>query len=255
VEDEDPYAQIEQKIDSVVNGRVYDFNGISVRSTPPLSYIRTLLPRFSSACNDDGTAIARILFAVHRTPQRIARFGFIDYKQDSILNLVRTYYQYLKTNSILTDDDKIILHASRCLTRFVNCSSDVDIESYVGKLYRLFLFVSKFFRNWHLPTFGSDLTLYTNRILFILKTGIEYEKKADYENLRGLYDLRSQYPELSDCMFVLPQNGQELDVLQSVSGETVQLLEQLRYRSSTFCRDMIKHKKLNDANNVFNRMV
>ena len=47
VEDEDPYAQIEQKIDSVINGRVYNFNGISVRSTPPLSYIRTLLPRFS----------------------------------------------------------------------------------------------------------------------------------------------------------------------------------------------------------------
>ena len=113
MEGEDPYAQIEQKIDSVVSGRVYNFNGVSVRSTPPLSYIRTLLPRFSSARNDDATAIARILLAVHRTPQRIARFGFVDYKQDSILSLVRAYYQYLKTNSILTDDDKIILHTSR----------------------------------------------------------------------------------------------------------------------------------------------
>lgn len=255
VEDEDPYAQIERKIDSVINGRVYNFNGVSVQSTPPLSYIRTLLPRFSSARNDDSTSIARILLAVHRTPQRIARFGFIDYRQDSILNLVRTYYQYLKSNSILTDDDKIILHASRCLTRFVNCSSDVDIESYINKLYRLFLYVSKFFRNWHLPDFGSDLAPYTNRILFILRKGIEYETQADYENLRDVYGLRSQYPELSDCMFVLPANGQESDVLQAVSCETVQLLEQLRYRSSTFCRDMIKHKKLNDANNIFNRMV
>ena len=69
------------------------------------------------------------------------------------------------------------------------------------------------------------------------------------------YNLRSQYPEISDCMFALPQNGQERDVLQSVSSDTVQLLEQLRYRSSTFCRDMIKHKALNDANNIFNRMV
>ena len=129
VEDEDPYAQIEQKIDSVVNGRVYNFNGVSVRSTPPMSYIRTLLPRFSSARNDDGTTIARIVCAVHSTPERIARFGFVDYKQDSVLSLVRTYYQYLKVNSILTDDDKIVLHASRCLTRFCNSSSDVDIES------------------------------------------------------------------------------------------------------------------------------
>lgn len=255
VEDEDAYAQIEQKIDSVVNGRVYNFNGVSVRSTPPLSYIRSLLPRFSSARNDDSTSIARILLAVHRTPKRIAKFGFIDYKQDSVLSLVRTYYNYLKVNSVLTDDDKIVLHASRCLTRFCNSSSDVDIESYINKLYRLFLHVFKFFRNWHLPTFGSDVSAYSGRIMFIIKTGIEYEKKAESENLRNAYSLRSQYPDISDCMFALPQNGQESDVLQAVSSETVQLLKQLRSRSATFCRNMIKHKQLNDANNIFNRMV
>lgn len=255
VEGEEPYAQIEQKIDSVVNGRIYNFGGLSIRSTPPMSYIRTLLPRFSSARNDDSIAIARILRAVHSTPKRIAKFGFVDYNQDSVLSLARTYYQYLKVQNILTDDDKIILHASRCLTRFCNCSSDVDIESYINKLYRLFLYVYKFFRNWHLPSFGSDISAYSGRIMFIIKKGIEYEKKKNYEDLRSVYGLRSQYPELSDCMFVLPANGQESDILQSVSRETSQLLEQLRYRSATFCRDMIKHKKLNDANNIFNRMV
>ena len=254
VEDEDPYAQIEKKIDSVVNGRVYNFNGVSVRSTPPMSYIRTLLPRFSSACNDDSTAITRILLAVHRTPQRIARFGIVYYK-DSVLSLVHAYYKYLKVQNILTDDDKIILHASRCLTRFCNSSSDVDIKSYICKLYRLFLYVYKFFRNWHLPLFGSDVSAYSGRIMFIIKTGIEYETKKNYESLRDAYNLRFQYPEISDCMFSLPQNGQETDVLQAVSSETVHLLEQLRFRSSTFCRDMIKHKRLNDANNIFNRMV
>ena len=255
VEDEDPYAQIERKIDSVVNGRVYNFNGVSVRSTPPLSYIRTLFPRFSSARNDDSVAIARILRAVHSTPARIAKFGFIDYDQDSILSLVRVYYQYLKVNSILSDDDKIILHTARCLTRFVNCSSDVDIESYINRLYRLFLYVYKFFRNWHLPLFGSDISAFSGRIMFIIKTGIEYEKKKDYESLRNSFIVRSANPDISDCMFALPQNGCESDVLSNISPETVQLLEQLRYRSATYCRDMIKHKKLNDANNIFNRMV
>ena len=222
VEDEDPYAQIEQKIDSVVNGRVYNFNGVSVRSTPPLSYIRTLLPRFSSARNDDSTSIARILLAVHRTPQRIARFGFIDYRQDSVLSLVRVYYQYLKCNSILTDDDKIILHTARCLTRFCNSSSDVDIESYINRLYRLFLYVFKFFRNWHMPSFGSDISAYSNRIRFIIKTGIEYEKKKDYESLRDAFNIRSANPDISDCMFALPANGQERDVLSDITCETVQ---------------------------------
>lgn len=255
VEDDEPYAQIEKKIDSVVNGRSYNFGGVCVWSTPPMSYIRTLLPRFSSARNDDSTAIIRILCAVHRTPARIAKFGFIDYRQDSILSLVRTYYQYLKCSSILTDDDKIILHSARCLTRFVNCSSDVDIESYINKLYRLFLYVYKFFRNWHLPSFGSDLGAYSNRIRFIIKTGIEYEKKKNYESLRDVFNIRSANPSISDCMFTLPANGQERDFLSDVSCETVQLLEQLRYRSATYCRDMIKHKKLNDANDIFNRMV
>lgn len=255
VEGEEPYAQIEQKIDSVVNGRIYNFNGLSIRSTPPVSYIRTLLPRFSSARDDDSVAIARVLRAVHSTPKRIAKYGFIDYEQDSVLSLVRTYYQYLKSNPILTDDDKIILHSARCLTRFCNSSSDVDIESYINKLYRLFLYVYKFFRNWHLPSFGCNIDSYSGRIMFILKKGIEYEKKKNYESLRNAYDLRSQYPEVSDCMFALPQNGQEIDVFQAVSSETVCLLEQLRHRSATFCRGMIKHKKLNDANNIFNRMV
>nr|DAP65108.1 MAG TPA: Replication associated protein [Microviridae sp.] len=255
VEDEDPYAQIEKKVDSVVNGQCYNFNGVSVRSTPPMSYIRTLLPRFSSACYDDSTAIIRILRAVHSTPARIGRFGFIDYDQDSVLSLVRAYYQYLQSNSILSDDDKIILHNARCLTRFVNYSSDVDTKSFINKLYRLFLYVYKFFRNWHLPSFGSNLSDYSNRIRFIVETGIEYEKKKDYERLRNVFNLRSAYPDISDCMFALPQNGQERDVLLNVSGETVQLLEQLKYRSATYCRDMIKHKKLNDANGIFNLMV
>ena len=56
-------------------------------------------------------------------------------------------------------------------------------------------------------------------------------------------------------MFSLPAYGQERDVLSNVSRETVQLLEQLRYRSAAYCRDMIKHKKLNEANNIFNRRV
>lgn len=302
VEDDDPYAQIEQKIDSVVNGRCYNFNGISVRSTPPMSYIRTLLPRFSSARNDDSAAIIRILRSVHRTPARIAKFGFVDYRQDSILGLVRAYYQYLKCNPILTDDDKIILHSARCLTRFVNCSSDVDIKSYINKLYRLFLYVYKFFRNWHLPEFGSDLSAYSGRIMFIVKTGIEYAKQADYVRMCDSLRIQQTLPTPMLRYFYVPAEGCEMatigigedgeyadgfirpvkeqirvpfddpripslaacnyiksakpDTRSSYdSGQSSDLQKCLDFRAATFCRDMIKHKKLNDANNIFNRMV
>lgn len=81
------------------------------------------------------------------------------------------------------------------------------------------------------------------------------KRKKDYQNLCDSYTVRAQFPDISDSMFVLPQNGAEIDFISSSSSETLQLLEQFRFRSATLCRDMIKHKKLNDANNIFNRMV
>lgn len=305
-EGEDVYAQIETKIDSVINGREYNFNGIVVNSTAPLSYIRSLLPRFSGARNDDPVAIYRVISAVGTAPKRIARFGIIDYDSNSILSIVRAYYKYITLNHILTDDDKIILHNARCLTRFVNSSSDVDVEYFINKLYRLFLYVSKFLRNWHLPGIGGDLYPYAARINFIIKTGIDYEKKADY--VRMCNSLRVQetceFPLLR--YFYVPASGCERSIvkeeedgtfsdytirdvmagikptvlyfddprklllspaLSHLVGPSFKASQPANYndlcddlqrcldnRASKFCRDMIKHKKLNDANDIFNRM-
>lgn len=301
-EGEDIYHAIEQKIDSVVNGRIYNFNGIVVNSTPPMSYIRTLLPRFSSARYDDAAAIARIIRAVAGAPKRMARFGIIGYDSDSILSITRAYYQYLTLNHCLTNEDEIILHNARCLTRFCNSSSDVDIESYINKLYRLFLYVSKFLRNWHLPSIGDNLDSYANRIDFIIKTGIEYEKKADYARMCDSLRIQQSLPAPMLRFFYLPAEGCEMvtigigedgeyadGLVRSVrkqvyvpfddpripsleacnyiksakpdtrsaydSGQSSYLRRCLDFRSATFCRDMIKHKKLNDANDIFNQMV
>ena len=301
-EGEDDYHAIEQKIDSVVNGRIYNFNGISVNSTPPMSYIRTLLPRFSSARYDDAVAIARIIRAVASAPKRIARFGIIDYDSDSILSVTRAYYRYLTLNHHLTNEDEIILHNARCLTRFCNSSSDVDIESYLNKLYRLFLYVSKFLRNWHLPPIGGNLDPYANRIMFIIKTGIEYEKKADYVRMCDSLRIQQTLPAPMLRYFYVPAEGYEMvtigigedgeyadgfirpikeqirvpfddpripplaacNHIKSAkpdtrsaydSGQSSDLQKCLDFRAATFCRDMIKHKKLNDVNDIFNRMV
>lgn len=306
-EGEDVYHAIEQKVDSVVNGRIYNFNGIGVNSTPPMSYIRTLLPRFSSARYDDAVAIARIIRAVASAPKRMARFGIIDYDSDSILSIVRAYYQYLTLNHHLTNEDEIILHNARCLTRLCNSSSDVDIESYLNKLYRLFLYVSKFLRNWHLPPIGGNLDPYANRIMFIIKTGIEYEKKADYVRMCDALRIQEtcEFPLLR--YFYLPASGCEVSTvkeeedgtfstytirdrmagikpvflhfddprklllspaLSRLVGPSFKASQPANYndlcddlqrcldnRSAKYCRDMIKHKKLNDANDIFNRMV
>lgn len=301
-EGEDVYAQIEQKIDSVINGREYNFNGIVVKSTPPISYIRSLLPRFSGARYDDPVAIYRVISAVVAAPKRIARFGIVDYDSDSILSIVRAYYKYITLNHILTDDDKIVLHNARCLTRFVNSSSDVDVEYFLNKLYRLFLYVSKFLRNWHLPSIGGDLYPFATRINYIIKIGIEYEKKADYVRMCDSLRIQQTLPSSMLRYFYVPAEGCEMatigigedgeyadgfirpikkqirvpfddpripllatcNYIKSAkpdtrsafdSGSFDDLQKCLYFRAATFCRDMIKHKKLNDANDIFNRMV
>lgn len=307
-EGEDVYHAIEQRIDSVINGRIYNFNGISVKSTPPMSYIRTLLPRFSSASREDAVEIARIIRAVASAPQRIARFGIVAYDSDSVLSITRAYYKYLTlTKNRLTNEDEIILHAARCSTRCCFSSVDFDTESYINKLYRLFLYTSKFLRNWHLPSIGGNLDPYASRIIFIIKTGIDYEKKADY--VRMCDSLRIQeaceFPLLR--YFYLPATGCERSIVKEEKDGTFStytirdrmagikpvvlhfddprklllspalsrlvgpsfkasqpanyndlcddLQKCLDVRSSKYCCDMIKHKKLNDANNIFNRMV
>lgn len=301
-EGEDVYHAIEQKIDSVINGRVYNFNGISVNSTPSMSYIRTLLPRFSSARYDDAVAIAGIIRAVSSAPKRMARFGIIDYDSDSIISITRAYYRYITLNHHLTNEDEIVLHNARCLTRLCNSSSDVDIESYLNKLYRLFLYVSKFLRNWHLPPIGGNLDSYANRIMFIIKTGIEYEKKADYVRMCDSLRIQQTLPAPMLRYFYVPAEGCEMatigigedgeyadgfirpvkeqirvpyddpripplaacNYIKSAkpdtrsaydSGQSSDLQKCLDFRAATFCRDMIKHKKLNDANNIFNCLV
>lgn len=312
-EGEDVYHAIERKIDSVINGRIYNFNGISVKSTPPMSYIRTLLPRFSSARYDDAVAIARIIRAVADAPKRVARYGIINYDSDSVLSIARAYYKYIKLKSkqnFFPDEDKIILHAARCSTGSCYDSVDFDTESYLNKLYRLFLYVSKFLRNWHLPSIGGNLDPYANRIIFILKTGIEYEKKADYiRMLDSLRTFESCGFSLLRFMYVPTQGAEKCEVKEDTceygsfySKYTIRdayeskphftlywddprmlrssknalgkdvlpwkeewpddyndrcddLQRCLDNRSEVFCRSMVKHKKLNDANNIFNRMV
>lgn len=301
-EGEDVYAQIESKIDSVINGREYNFNGIVVRSTPPVSYIRSLLPRFSGACYDDPVAISRVISSVATAPKRMIRFGIVGYDSSSILSIARAYYKYITLKPILTDEDKILLHNARCLTSFANSSVDFDVESFINKLYRLFLHVSKFLRNWHLPGIGDNLHPFANRINFIIKTGIEYEKKADYVRMCDSLRIQQTLPAPMLRYFYVPAEGCEMATIgigedgEYADGFIRPIKEQIRvpfddpripplaacnyiksakpdtrssydrgqsddlqkcldYRAATFCRDMIKHKKLNDANNIFNRMV
>ena len=60
-------------------------------------------------------------------------------------------------------------------------------------------------------------------------------------------------PSLAACNYIKSAKPDTRSAYDS--GQSSDLQRCLDFRAATFCRDMIKHKKLNDANDIFNRMV
>ena len=153
-----------------------------------------------------------------------------------------------------------------------------------------------------MPPIGGNLDSYANRIMFIIKIGIEYEKKADYVRMCDSLRIQQTLPSPMLRYFYVPAEGCEMatigigedgeyadgfirPVKEQIqvpfddprvpslaacnyiksskpdtrsaydSGQSSDLQKCLDFRAATFCRDMIKHKRLNDANYIFNRMV
>ena len=151
---------------------------------------------------------------------------------------------------------------------------------------------------WHWLRFVS----FAARINYIIKTGIEYEKKADYVRMCDSLRIQQTLPAPMFRYFYVPAEGCEMATIgigedgEYADGFIRPIKEQIRvpfddpripplaacnyfksakpdtrsafdsgslddlqkclyFRAATFCRDMIKHKKLNDANDIFNRMV
>ena len=60
-------------------------------------------------------------------------------------------------------------------------------------------------------------------------------------------------PPLATCNYIKSAKPDTRSAFDNGSLDDLQKC--LDFRAATFCRDMIKHKKLNDANDIFNRMV
>ena len=74
--------------------------------------------------------------------------------------------------------------------------------------------------------------------------------------LKNKYEFRLMTPEFHLSRLVITSNGlNQRQEVPMIVGKYRDWEKCLDLRAATFCRDMIKHKKLNDANDIFNRMV
>ena len=74
----------------------------------------------------------------------------------------------------------------------------------------LFRSVSQSRYDEYLPPIGGNLDSYANRIMFIIKTGIEYEKKADYVRMCDSLRIQQALPASMLRYFYVPAEGCEM---------------------------------------------
>ena len=72
-----------------------------------------------------------------------------------------------------------------------------------------------------MPPIGGNLDSYANRINFILRTGIEYEKKADYVRMCDSLRIQQTMPAPMLRYFYLPAEGCELATITIVTGKQI----------------------------------
>lgn len=250
-EADDPYAQIDKKLDSCINGRDYIFGGIVVRSTPPLSYLRTILPRFSSVKQNDCDANFGIISAVATASLRMARYGIVDYS-DSVMSIVNAYcrYLFLVPEFCLSDFDKRIIDQARVSTVYSMCLYN---EKFMLKVYRLFLSVQNFLRSWNFPLLGNDCSAYYRRIKYILKTGYVQESQRQLDCLNNDYKLLTESSDVTHSMLFYDSEFPQ-ESFHAVMFEHHDMFDYFESFNRDWIRRSTKHKELSDANGVLNNM-
>lgn len=253
IEDEDPYVSIRQKLDSCINGRDFCFGGVIVRSTPPLSYLRKILPRFSSVEQNSHVKNFGIIMSVATAFQRMSRYGIIAYDTSSVMSMVCAYCKYLSVIPpfALPDEDKQIVDQSRVFTSFSYCVHDPDS---MMRVYRLFLIVQNFLRCWNLPLLSNNLTLYYNRIKFIFETGYEMELERNLQRLNDDYRFLEENVDISHSLLFFSEDMFS-DVYKSELMKFPDIFQFLAGFNTNWVNKSVKHKTLNDANGVLNNMV
>lgn len=246
-----------EKIAFLFDGRVHSFGEKFVRCTPPLSYVRAFLPRFSSVGPDDFIEASRIALSVLRVDGRLAEAGLIDVNDELITNIVRNYISYLHYTGYddydtpKNDDDYLILRECRLLMynsyRTQWCLPISDDDFLEKRLYPFFRKVFNFLDAWCIENVESDIRF----MRFIFHYGYEYENKTNYANLVRSLSVQQDNPDVPYCYFVHWESfsdGRDFDQRLEELDRT------LKNKYAAMNRDAVKHKRLNDANGFLNSL-
>lgn len=252
VNDEDSIAR---KFDNFIVGQDVRSGDSIVKFSAEPYYISTLLPRFTSLRPDDCVSAARVICAYAGLRKQFARRGYID-DPASVYGLACRYVDWLKeeyNDIVLIDSDRFLLVESRSLLASGSIR-DFYHEQYLMRIYRTFLKCEKFLQAWKLDYLNFNQSLF-DVCRRIFRVGFDRFQNARYdmlfEALSVQEEAEGEVPEyffysVTESPRSLPGKG------TPEYQRCLDIWAYLKTDSDYKLRQKVKHKKLNDANKMFN---
>lgn len=273
-------AEVDEVIDKCIDGVRVERNGYFRTIKPTWPYLLRLFPRFSDPIRESSSSIYQLLFAAFTAPERVIRSGCADIGCDpfgasskqSILSFCKQYLLYVdnygKSNEYrnflspqanLPHSDVLILSECRLYD-----GVDLEAAHRLSRVYRFFLGFAKFVRTystdgcselfWSSGTPGGELFCRDRFLRIISEKIVYFWNLYDYHRLVDFYKTLEDSNDKDLVDFELRNYSFRYN--RSVRDKEkpyheLPLVRRLAAAALMKCRDMVKHKKVNDLYGIF----
>ena len=234
-------SEVQAVADTCFDGFSVPINGEYVTVKPSRSYEHTVFPRISGPVFENPYSCVDLFYGAFTASNRLIRDGYISIDETlSTYELSKRYARfYYDVNSCLRTAsryDFLIFEYTRLET------VQIDFDSVVGKIYRLFSAVNRTLRFWNLDRYILPEDL--NRSLFkLFVASFEYWSRKELKFINDFYDYLSAHPETDSFLksrtvgYCLPPKDDE-----SFWRELNSTLSSLKKSVSERIFQKVKHK-------------
>lgn len=242
-------SEIQTVASSCFDGFSIPINGEYVAVKPSRSYERAVFPRFSDPVFANPYSCADLFFGAFTASDRLIRDGYISIDENlSVWELSKRYahfyYDVMSGSRTSSRYDFLIFDYTRL--------EDVQInfDSVVGKIYRLFSAVNRTLRFWRLNRYvlPDDLK---KSLLKLFTVSFDYWSKKELRFINDFYDYLSVHPD-SDSFLKSRTVGFVCPPKEDISfwNDLNATLSSLKNSVTQRIFQKVKHKNYNDMSGL-----
>lgn len=242
-------SEIQEIASSCFDGFSVPINGEYVTVKPSRSYEHTVFPRISNPAFSNPHSCVDLFFGAFTASIRLIRDGYISVDENPSTFLLakhyaRFYYDVKSGYRTASRYDFLIFNYIRLET------VQLDFNSVVGKIYRLFSSVNRTLHFWRLDRYvlSEDLKKFLFK-LFVFS--FEYWSKKELRFINDFYDYLSVHPEADSFLksrtvgYCLPSKDDK-----SFWNELNSVLSSLKKSTEQKILQKVKHKNYNDISGL-----